>query len=80
MSTGRALQPPGTFCLITQRDIPEERNLLLHCCLNLKTGRRSAVVKFIIHEISGEVFVLAEYCMGNFKVYFSPKFNKLCQS
>jgi hypothetical protein len=54
-----------------QRGIPEERNLPLHWCENLKTGRRSAVVKFILHEISGDVIVLAEFCMGSFKVYFT---------
>jgi len=57
---------------MTRLDISEERNLLSHCCLNLETGLRSAVVKFIIHEISDEVFVLAEFYMGSFKVYFSP--------
>jgi len=70
--TQRCLETSGSVFRMTQLDISEERNLLLHCCLNLKTGRRSAVVKFIIHEISGEVFVLAEFFMGSFKVYFSP--------
>lgn len=70
MRTLRCLERSGSDFRMTQRDIPEERNLLLHCCLNLKTGRHSAVVKSIIHEISGEVFVLAEFCMGSFKVYF----------
>lgn len=67
----RCLETSVSDFRMTQYDVPEKWNLLLHCCLNLKTGRRSAVVKFIIHEISGEVFVLAEFCMGSFKVYFS---------
>jgi hypothetical protein len=63
----------ATWCL-------RRKKSAVKLCLNLKSGRRSTVVKFVIHEISGEVFVLAEFCMGNFKVYFLPKFNKLCQS
>jgi hypothetical protein len=80
MRTLRCHETLGSDFRMTQRDVSEERNLLLHCCSNLKIGRRSTVIKFVIHEISGEVFVLAEFCMGSYKVYFLPKFNKLCQS